>query len=178
MENLKITELDWEQSGNGIFAKGKYENVAWVTKCGNIYKTEYIAKLMAASPRLLKSLIYAKSLIDKLEEDVPDSVHKLNDINEMIEIENIITYFNSLTEKVSFKLISHDGYQMTEASNSLLDIWKTIKNTINEPRNYFVEQINGKGDVEDSISAFYLIENFKDEKTLPKLITEIVNLKN
>lgn len=51
---------------------------------------EYYAKLMTASPRLLKSLKYAKSLIDKLEELNPEIAHKLMRVDEMIEIEKII----------------------------------------------------------------------------------------
>lgn len=53
-------------------------------------EAEYYAKLMTASPRLLKSLIYAKSLIDKLEESHPEIAHKLMGVDEMIEIEKLI----------------------------------------------------------------------------------------
>lgn len=53
-------------------------------------EAEYYAKLMTASPRLLKSLIYAKSLVDKLEESHPEIAHKLMGVDEMIEIEKII----------------------------------------------------------------------------------------
>jgi len=53
-------------------------------------EAEYYAKLMTASPRLLKSLIYAKSIIDKLEESNPEIAHKLMGVDEMIEVEKII----------------------------------------------------------------------------------------
>ncbi len=95
MENLKLTELNWEQSGNGIFVKGQYTNIATVTPCGDRFKTEAIAKLMAASPQILKSLLYAKSLIDILEQNHPEIAHKLMGVDEMIEIENVINELNS-----------------------------------------------------------------------------------
>jgi hypothetical protein len=47
------------------------------------------------SPRLLKSLLYAKSLIDKLETENPEIAHKLIGVDEMIEIENILNELNS-----------------------------------------------------------------------------------
>ncbi len=75
--------------------------------------------------------------------------------------------------KVQFKLMSNNGYQMADISDSLVDIWKYIRKTINEPRLYFVEQLDDKGNFVDSVSAFYLIENFKDEDTLPLLISDI-----
>ena len=57
-------------------------------------EAEYYTKLMTASPRLLKSLVYAKSLIDKLEESHPEIAHKLMGVDEMIEIEKIINELN------------------------------------------------------------------------------------
>jgi hypothetical protein len=43
--------------------------------------------------RLLKSLMYAKSIIDKLEENHPEIAHKLMGLDEMMEMEDVINKF-------------------------------------------------------------------------------------
>ena len=51
----------------------------------------YMKSIEETEPdKLLKSLIYAKSIIDKLEELHPEIAHKLMGVNEMIEMESII----------------------------------------------------------------------------------------
>lgn len=104
MKKFKHTKGDWETRGNTIFIKGTFNKLATVCVQKNyedvtfkpIEDIEAIANvnLMAASPRLLKSLIYAKSLIDKLEESHPEIAHKLMGVDEMIEIEKIINELN------------------------------------------------------------------------------------
>ncbi len=60
-------------------------------------------------------------------------------------------------------------------SNSFEEIWSHIKNFINEPRDWIVCEFNNY-EITISISAFYLVENFKTTDTLPKSISEIRDL--
>ncbi len=76
-------------------------------------------------------------------------------------------------ESVLFELQCTKSYAFIKKSDSLIDIWKHIKNAINEPRNYIVNQLIHECDVQASVSAFYLIENFKYEDYLPSLISDI-----
>ncbi len=76
-------------------------------------------------------------------------------------------------KKVSFDLQCKNNYLWIKESDSLNEIWKHIRNFVNEPRSYIINQINDEGRIECSISAFYLIENFKDEASVPLLISDI-----
>lgn len=97
MENLKYTQGNWETRGNFVYKKNEtYTIAAAITHNGNSCEESLAnAKLIGMSPRLLKSLLYTKSLIDKLEIENPEIAHKLMGVNEMIEIENIIKELNS-----------------------------------------------------------------------------------
>lgn len=72
---------------------------------------------------------------------------------------------------ISFEL-THENGDLIKRSRTLKDIWWHIKTTINEPRNYCVDQLND-GEIEDTASAYYLVENYKTEETLPQLISDI-----
>lgn len=72
---------------------------------------------------------------------------------------------------LTFKLVDKKENIIKE-SHSLKNIWWYIKTDINEPRNYFVEEYDGY-DTNISVSAYYLIENFKSERLLPQTISDI-----
>ncbi len=102
MKNLKHTQGEWEIRGNTIFIKDSYNKLATVSVQKDLLNFKAIdeeqianTKIMAMSPRLLKSLVYSKSIIDILEHTHPEIAHKLMGVDEMIEIENIINELNS-----------------------------------------------------------------------------------
>lgn len=96
MKNLKYTKGDWEARGNYVYKKNEtYTIASAITHNDNVEESKANAKLIGMSPRLLKSLLYTKSLIDKLEIENPKIAHKLMGVDEMIEIENIIKELNS-----------------------------------------------------------------------------------
>lgn len=65
------------------------------------------------------------------------------------------------------------GNDLVLESNKLKDIWYYIRMNINEPRKYDVVQRNRKGQFEFSVTAYYLVENFKHKDSLPKLLSDI-----
>lgn len=96
MKNLKYTNGDWEARGNYVYIKNETHTIAAAfTHNDNVEESKANAKLIGMSPRLLKSLLYAKSIIDKLETENPEIAHKLMGVDEMIEIENILNELNS-----------------------------------------------------------------------------------
>lgn len=72
---------------------------------------------------------------------------------------------------VSFTLTHKNSDEPTKVSTSLLEIFKFIRNTINEPRDWTVAECEGENEI-DFCSAFYMIENYT-EQTLPKTILSI-----
>lgn len=75
---------------------------------------------------------------------------------------------------ITFKLIHTQSEEGIKSSPILQEIWWYIKTTINEPRNYYVDQVCGDDDIEACISAFYLIENYKTASSLPTLLTDML----
>ena len=76
-----------------------------------------------------------------------------------------------------FFLADNKCYHTVFSSETMLDMWKYIRNTINEPRNYNVEEIVNDSFI-DSIGAYYLIENYKTEESVPEtlFVDEIKNV--
>lgn len=72
-----------------------------------------------------------------------------------------------------FKLVSNKSGIAVKEFTTLLDAFNHIRNTINEPRDWSVEEKSlDDGKFICGISAFYLIENFKDGVGLPESIQD------
>lgn len=72
---------------------------------------------------------------------------------------------------LTFKLVDKKENIIKE-SHSLKNIWWYIKENINQPKNYFVEEVEN-GDSSMMVGAYYLTQNFKSEKSLPLTLTDI-----
>lgn len=74
---------------------------------------------------------------------------------------------------ISFALVNNDSDEAIKVSTHLLDIFVYIRNTINNPVNWSVEELDGD-DIIDTCSAYYLIVNYTQDN-LPKSILDIPN---
>ena len=72
---------------------------------------------------------------------------------------------------VSFHLVSNTDLLVVKSFSSLVDCVKYIRLNINDARSYFVDQIDD-GEIVDTCSAYYLLENYKDLNKLPELLKD------
>lgn len=77
--------------------------------------------------------------------------------------------------KVTFELVNNRTCDVVMGFTSLPSCIDYIRKFINEPRSYGVDELEN-GDMIDTCSAFYLIENYKDPKRYPNTLTEINDL--
>lgn len=105
MENTSIIESDIKCYLNSISKNKEYIiEVKNSSKLIGRIQTEEISEdeavkyseLVSISPNMARSIIYAKSLIDKLEASHPEIAHKLMGVDEMIEMESIIEKLNKI----------------------------------------------------------------------------------
>ena len=75
-----------------------------------------------------------------------------------------------------FNLVDNKCYHIVFSSDSMLAMWNYIRNVINEPRSYKVDEISN-GRFVDSIGAYSLIETYKTEESVPEtlFVDEIKN---
>ena len=66
-----------------------------------------------------------------------------------------------------FHLVDNKCYHVIFECETLIEMRKHIKNFINEPRDYLIDEFNN-GNFIDSMAAYYLIENYKTEESLPE----------
>lgn len=77
--------------------------------------------------------------------------------------------------KITFNLVHNDEPKPVLESNTLVSIWWYIRNYLNDPDAWFVNQLED-GEEVDICNATYLIENYKMESELPLLISDISEL--
>jgi len=75
-----------------------------------------------------------------------------------------------------FNLVDNKCYHTVFTTDSMLAMWNYIRNVINEPRSYRVDEFYN-GNIIDSIGAYSLIETYKTEESVPKtlFVDEIKN---
>lgn len=71
-----------------------------------------------------------------------------------------------------FKLVCKESNYTIKESGSLKSLFEHIQFYIDKPENYLVEENEG-GDVVDTCSAKFLIENFKNPEDVPLSILDI-----
>ena len=68
--------------------------------------------------------------------------------------------------KVTFDLIHNDNAEIVKSFTTLKDCVNHIRLTINDARNYSVDELEDS-EMVDTCSAYYLLENYKDLNKLP-----------
>lgn len=74
--------------------------------------------------------------------------------------------------KVTFDLVDNRSSITVKSFSTLYDCVKHVRMSINEPRNYSIEEMED-GDMVETCSAYYLLENYKDLEKLPVTLFDI-----
>lgn len=73
--------------------------------------------------------------------------------------------------KVSFNLTSIKSGEVVKPFDTLKDCVNYIRLSINDARNYGVDELEND-EIVDTCSAYYLLENFKDLSKLPQTLSD------
>lgn len=68
--------------------------------------------------------------------------------------------------KITFNLIHNDNAEVVKSFRTLKDCVNHIRLKINDARKYGIDELEN-GEMVDTCSAYYLLENYKDLNKLP-----------
>lgn len=71
-----------------------------------------------------------------------------------------------MNKVITFDLINIDNWEVVKSFDTLRDCVNHIRLTINDARRYGVDELEN-GEMRNTCSAYYLLENYKDLDKLP-----------